>query len=49
MKKQVIEKSISLLPVEVIQNKIHLIRGQKVMFDKDLAILYGVPTKRFNE
>lgn len=34
-----------LIPQEVIQNKIFLIRGQKVMFDKDLAELYGVETK----
>jgi len=25
------------------------VRGQKVMLDADLAQLYGVPTKRFNE
>jgi hypothetical protein len=35
--------------VEIIQSKIYLIRGQKVMFDVDLAKLYGVSTKRFNE
>ena len=28
---------------------IFVIRGQKVMFDKDLAELYGVDTKRLNE
>jgi|SRR5579871_759386 len=28
---------------------IHLIRGQKVMLDTDLAELYGVPTKAFNQ
>lgn len=37
-----------MLP-EVITNKIHIIRGQKVMLDSDLAVLYGVPTKRLNE
>ncbi|MCK9381097.1 MAG: ORF6N domain-containing protein [Sulfuritalea sp.] len=26
-----------------------MIRGQKAMLDRDLADLYGVPTKRFNE
>lgn len=26
-----------------------MIRGQKVILDTDLAALYGVPTKRFNE
>jgi len=40
---------VDLVPVEVIANKIFLIRGQKVMIDIDLAELYGVPTKRLNE
>ena len=30
---------------EVIEQKIYLIRGHKVMLDSDLAELYGVPTK----
>lgn len=34
---------------EIVEQKIHLIRGQKVMLDKDLAVLYGVPVKRLNE
>jgi hypothetical protein len=34
-----------LVPVEVIENKIYLIRAQKVMLDRDLAALYGVETK----
>jgi len=38
-----------LLPVERIEKKIFLIRGQKVMIDRDLAELYGVPTGRLNE
>ncbi|MDP4130153.1 MAG: ORF6N domain-containing protein [Bacteroidota bacterium] len=32
-----------------IQNKIHEIRGQKVMLDYDLAKLYEVETKAFNQ
>lgn len=32
-----------------IQRKIFEIRGEKVMLDFDLAILYGVETKRLNE
>ncbi len=32
-----------------IENKIFLIRGQKVILDSDLAELYDVPTKRLNE
>ncbi len=35
--------------MEVIERKILLIRGQKVMLDSDLAKLYGVTTKRLNE
>ena len=32
-----------------IKNMIYEIRGQKVMFDSDLAALYGVEVKRLNE
>lgn len=35
----------SLVPVERIENKILLIKGEKVMLDRDLAELYGVKTK----
>ena len=35
-----------IIPQEIIQNKIFLIRGKKVMLDKDLAELYGVETKQ---
>jgi len=38
-----------LVPVELIASKIYLIRGIKVMLDKDLAELYGVETKRLKE
>mgnify|MGYP001043569168 CR=1 FL=1 len=34
------------IPDEVIINKIYVIRGQKVMLDRDLAELYGVETKQ---
>jgi len=33
------------IPDEVIRSKIYLIRGQKVMIDSDLAVLYEVETK----
>ncbi|WEK21669.1 MAG: ORF6N domain-containing protein [Candidatus Pedobacter colombiensis] len=36
-------------PDEVVLSKIYQIRGQKVMLDNDLAVLYGVETKRLNE
>jgi len=35
-----------LIPDEVVMNKIYLIRGQKVMIDRDLAELYGVENKQ---
>ncbi|MDI6791993.1 MAG: ORF6N domain-containing protein [bacterium] len=38
-----------LIPAERIESKILLIRGPKVMLDRDLAELYGVTTKRLNE
>ena len=34
---------------EKIVDKIHLVRGLKVMIDKDIAELYGVETKRLKE
>jgi hypothetical protein len=43
MPKKAIQKSA--LPAESIASKIYLIRGQKVMLDRDLAELYGVQTK----
>ena len=39
----------AIVPIELIEKKIYLIRGHKVMLDTDLAILYGVTTKRLNE
>jgi phage regulator Rha-like protein len=36
-------------PALVIERRIYLIRGQKVMLDSDLAEIYEVPTKRLNE
>jgi len=40
------DKEIS---AEVVATKILLVRGRKVMLDKDLALLYGVSTMRLNE
>ena len=40
---------MSQISVEIIQNRIYLVRDLKVMFDKDLAALYGIPTKKFNQ
>ena len=41
-------KKVSLV-VRLIEHRILLIRGQKVLLDSDLADLYEVPTKRLNE
>lgn len=38
-----------LIKIENIENKILVIRGQQVMLDRDLAMLYGVETGRLNE
>lgn len=35
--------------LDQIETSIHLIRGQRVMLDSDLAELYGVPTKALNQ
>jgi len=37
------------MPPERIENRILVVRGRKVLLDSDLAALYGVSTKRFNE
>ena len=42
-------KHSSLILIEQIENAIYLIRGEKVMLDRDLATLYGVSTKVFNQ
>lgn len=44
-------KSKSLIAVADarVESKIYYVRGKKVMFDRDLAELYGVETKRLNE
>lgn len=42
-------ESESLVPEEYIMSKILVLRGQKVMIDRDLAELFGVETKRLNE
>ena len=35
--------------MKLVMNKILLIRGKKVMIDRDLAELYGITTFRLNE
>ena len=38
-----------LVPQEIIQSKILFIRGKKIILDRDLAILYEVPTRALNQ
>jgi ORF6N domain len=38
-----------IVPVELIERRIYLIRGHKVMVDFDLAELYGVSTRQLNQ
>ena len=38
-----------LAPIELIASKIYLIRGIKVMLDRDLAELYDVETRVLNQ
>ena len=38
-----------MLPDKIIINKIFMIRGKKVMIDRDLAELYGVETRVLNQ
>jgi hypothetical protein len=40
--------SNELVPAEIIENKIYVIRSHKVMLDSDLANLYGVETRILN-
>ncbi len=41
-------KMLNLVPHETIANKIFLLRGKKVMLDKDLGELYGVLNGKLN-
>ena len=38
-----------VISAETIQKAIYLVRGQKVMLDRDLAAMYGVPTKALKQ
>lgn len=41
--------SLQLVPIEVIERRILIVREHRVMLDSQLAELYQVPTKRLNE
>jgi len=42
-------KELTIIDNKTIEDKIYTIRNVQVMLDKDLALLYGVETKRINE
>lgn len=42
-------KNNPLVPLEIIESKILIIRGQKVILDADLAALFGTSTKVLNQ
>ena len=46
--KKCLSKTVTV-SVQLIERRIYLIRGHKVMIDADLAELYEVPTHRLNE
>ena len=49
-KYQVAKKELqALVEDQKILNRIYVVRGQKVMLDRDLAEMYGVETKVFNQ
>lgn len=43
------KKEVRLIPQELIENKILLIRGKKVLLDRDLAQMYQVTTGNLNK
>ncbi len=49
MRKETGKLSKEIVLEKKIENKIYLIRGKRVMLDKDLAELYGVKTKALNQ
>jgi len=40
---------MEIVPQQIIESKIYLLRGKKVMLDRDLATLYGVETRTLNQ
>jgi hypothetical protein len=43
------KRTTHVLPLNAIHQRIHVVRGCKVLLDNDLAALYGVETRRLNE
>ena len=47
----IVKNEIDFLPtlMKEVENRIVVVRGQKTLLDRDVAMLYGVETKRVNE
>jgi phage regulator Rha-like protein len=43
------QNDLAIIPQEVLINKIYFLRNEKVMIDRDLAVLYGVKAIRLRE
>jgi hypothetical protein len=43
------EQKAAIAVIEEIENKIYIIRGQRIMLDNDLAEIHGVETRRLKE
>ena len=43
------QETLTVIPDDIISNKIYWIRDKKIMLDKDLAVLYGVTTGNLNK
>ena len=43
------KRATQLIPIERVESLIHLVRGEKVLLDADLATLYGVTTGNLNK
>jgi hypothetical protein len=43
------KKPSAIVAVEKIESRIHIVRGQRVMLDEDIAQLYGIPTFALNQ
>src|ERR1051326_6317677 len=48
-KKEPPQPAKAIAPIEAVEDKIFILRGQKVMLDSDLADLYGVETRTLNQ
>ncbi len=42
-------KANAIAPVEIVTQRIVLVRGHRVMLDRDLAAFYGVETRALNQ